>query len=137
MKRLPAVRATRPDPGGTRQVEPRGPNCTILDRTAMNDDWLTDWLAAKVLGWKTAPGRFVKPDRGWAPRWHFAPCSKIQDVFLLLERAGSHYTLRADRDRGFCAEVHVGGRIGKASGEQAARTISTALARALGLEVKS
>jgi hypothetical protein len=103
----------------------------------MNDDRLTEKLAAMVLGWKTAPGRFIKPDRGWTPRWHFAPLTKIEDAFLLLDRIAKHYTLTTDEGEGFRAEVYVGVRVGRASGERGARTVTLALARALGLEVDS
>lgn len=103
----------------------------------MNDDRLTEKLASVVLGWKTAPGRFIKPGRGWTPRWHFAPFTKIEDAFLLLDRVASDYTLAADKGGGFRAEVRVGGRVGQASGESRARTITMALAHALGLEVAS
>jgi len=103
----------------------------------MNDDRLTEKLAAEVLGWKIAPGRFLKPDRGWTPRWHFAPLTKIEDAFLLLDRVANHYTLTADESEGFRAEVYVGARVGRASGEPRARTVTFALARALGLEVDS
>ena len=101
----------------------------------MNDDRLTEKLAATVLGWKTAPGRFIKPDRGWTPRWQFAPFTRIEDAFLLLDRAASHFTVIVDKGEGFCAEVRVGARIGKASGESSARTITMALACALGLDL--
>jgi len=73
----------------------------------MNDDRLTEKLAATVLGWKTAPGRFIKPDRGWTPRWQFAPFTRIEDAFLLLDRAASHFTVIVDKGEGFCAEVRV------------------------------
>ncbi|SRR5260370_27201412 len=103
----------------------------------MNDERLTEKLASVVLGWKLAPGRFIKADRGWTPRWHFAPFTKIEDAFLLLDRAATRYTFSSDSVGAFCAEVRVNGRIGKASGESKARTITTALALALGLEVAS
>jgi hypothetical protein len=103
----------------------------------VNDDRLTEKLAAVVLGWKTAPGRFIKPDRGWTPRWSFAPFTKVEDAFLLLDRASSHYSLTTNKRLGFCAEVHVGVRIGKAAGEPKARALTLALTRALGLEADS
>jgi hypothetical protein len=103
----------------------------------MNDDRLTEQLAAKVLGWKTAPGRFIKHGRAWTPRWHFAPFTKLEDAFLLLDHAASHYTLTAEKGADFRAEVQVGMCVGKASGKPCARTVTLALARALGLEVDS
>jgi hypothetical protein len=103
----------------------------------MNDDRLTEKLAAEVLGWKTAPDRFIKPDRGWTPRWRFSPFTKVADAFLLLDRAASDYTLTGDHSGSFRAEVRLAGRIGKASCDSKARTITLALAYALGLEVDS
>lgn len=107
----------------------------------MNEDRLTERLASEILGWRTAPGRFIKPGRGWTPRWNFSPFTKIEDAFLLLDRSGSNYTLTAKSDDGFCAEVRVSERIGTAAGRahegSKSRVITLALARALGLEVDS
>jgi hypothetical protein len=99
----------------------------------MNDDRLTDLLAARVLGWKPAPDRFLKPDRGWTPRWQFAPFKRIEDAFLLLDRAGD-YTLKFAAGV-FTVRVRVGKRTGKAAGDEKARTITLAVAEALGLEI--
>jgi hypothetical protein len=101
----------------------------------MNDDRLTECLAIRVMGWRTAPGRFIKAGRGWTPSWKFAPLTNLEDAFALLDNAASTYALRTGRDGMFEAEVHVGGRVGNASGESKARTITLALARAVGLEV--
>jgi hypothetical protein len=101
----------------------------------MNDDRLTEALAAQVLGWKAAPGRFLKSDRGWTPTWRFAPLTNLEDAFDLLDHAASTYKLATDKGGSFSAEVRVGRRTGKASGEPKARTITIALAHALGLEL--
>lgn len=100
----------------------------------MNDDRLTERLATQVLGWKTAPGRLIKPGRAWTPSWRFAPLTNLDHAFDLLDHAASAYTLTMNSGGSFEAEVRVGGRIGKASGEPKARTITIALAHALGLE---
>jgi hypothetical protein len=52
---------------------------------------------------------------------------------LTLDRAAEGYTLRAAGDT-FTAEVRVSSRTGKASGDLKAKTITLAIARALGLE---
>jgi hypothetical protein len=101
----------------------------------MNDDRLTEKLAAQILGWKAAPGRFIKSDRAWTPSWRFAPLTNLEDAFVLLDASASAYTLATNTDRCFEAEVRVGERVGKASGEPKARSITIALARALGLEI--
>ncbi len=101
----------------------------------MNDDRLTESLAVKVLGWRTAPGRFIKSDRAWTPSWRFAPLTNLEQAFDLLDHAASSYTISTNKEGGFEAEVRVGGRTGKASGKPKARTITLALANALGLEL--
>src|SRR5690242_18854729 len=100
----------------------------------MNDDRLTEKLAAQVLGWKAVPGRFIKSGRSWIPRWRFQPLAELADAFQLLDRAAHHYTLTRD-GRTFTAEIRAGSGRGIASGELKARTITLAVARALGLEV--
>lgn len=101
----------------------------------MNDDRLTERLAAEILGWKATAGRYIKSNRAWTPSWRFAPLTKLEDAFGLLVASASSYTLATNPEGGFKAEVRVGGRIGKASGEPKARTITLALARALDLEL--
>jgi hypothetical protein len=46
------------------------------------------------------------------------------------------YKLECVPGGSFSVEVKIGGRVGRASGEPNARTITLALARALGLEVE-
>ena len=101
----------------------------------MSDERLTEKLAIQVLGWRSAPGRFIKTGRAWTPSWRFSPLTSLEDAFALLDAAASAYTLAAQKGGGFQAEVRVGSRIGRASGEPKARTITIALADALELEV--
>ncbi len=103
----------------------------------MNDERLTDELACRVLGWRAAPGRFIKSGRSWTPRHRFAPLTRLDDAFQLLDRIATAYTLSTVKNDRFTAEVQVGAHAGKASGEPKARTVTIALARALGLEVDS
>jgi len=81
------------------------------------------------------PDRFIKSGRSWIPRWRFKPLVRLEDAFLLLDRAGGTYVLSVGSDGVFTAEVRVGERIGKASGEPQARVITIALAAPLGLEL--
>ena len=101
----------------------------------MNEDRLTEILAVQVMRWRVAPGRYIKRGRAWIPSWRFAPFTKIEDAFELLEAAGSIFTLRGATGALFEAEVHVGASVGHASGGSKARTITTALSRALGLDI--
>lgn len=101
----------------------------------MTGERLTTLLVQRVMGWTVGPDRFLMGKRSWLPRWRFTPFSSLDHAFSLLVKAGGAYTLSTDDDGMFHAEVHVGDKIGKASGEPKAQTITLALARALGIEV--
>lgn len=100
---------------------------------ALKDAKLAGRLAELIMGWKLTRDRFIKPDGGWSPRWRFRPCDDVADAFALLDRATDKFSLVKERDV-FTAEVHIEDRLGKAVGEHKARTITTAIARALGVE---
>jgi hypothetical protein len=100
----------------------------------MTEELLTNELASRVMGWKPTPERFVKSGRTWIPRWRFRPLTELADAFLLLDRAAHAYILSSDRHHTFTAEVELAAGAGKASGYLKARTITLAVARALGLE---
>jgi hypothetical protein len=99
----------------------------------MNDDRLKEELARRLLAWKVGPDRFIKSGRSWIPKWRFKPLARLEDAFLLLDRAGGTYVLSVGSDGVFTAEVRVGERIGRASGEPKARTITLAISRVLGI----
>jgi hypothetical protein len=101
----------------------------------VTDQRLTDELAARVLRWRLAPDRYIKSGRSWIPRWRFRPLEELGDAFQLLEAAASGYTLALVEGGPFTAAVQVHGRMGQASGESRARTITIAICRALGLEL--
>jgi len=96
---------------------------------------LTAALAERVMGWKASPDRFMKSGRSWIPRWRFQPLVDLADAFRLLDKGARRYSLTCDGRRTFSVEVQVGTRRGKAAGKHKARTITLAVARALGLEV--
>jgi len=99
----------------------------------MTNERLTALLVDRVLGWKVCPDRFIKSGRSWIPRWRFEPLLRLEDAFLLLDKAASSYLLSVDEEGVFTAEVRVGDRLGRASGEPKARTISLAISLALGI----
>ena len=101
----------------------------------MSDETLTGELAIRVMGWKATPDRFIKSGRSWIPRWRFQPLLDLADAFRLLDQVALQYALTRNSRRTFTAEVHVGTSHGKASGQNKARAITFAVARALGLEV--
>lgn len=101
----------------------------------MTDAQLTDELASRVMGWKVAPGRFVKQSRSWIPKWRFAPLERLEEAFLLLDTARAEYTLSRSGIGAFAASVQLGRGHGHASGDSKPRTITIALAKAAGIEV--
>jgi hypothetical protein len=98
-------------------------------------DRLTDELVSRVMDWRIAPDRYLKPGRSWIPKWRFNPLQRLDDAFQLLDHTGGAYTLAADSKGVFTAEVRIRSEIGRATGDVKARTITLAIARALKLEV--
>ena len=99
----------------------------------MTTEQFTAALAERVMGWKACPDRFIKSERGWIPRTRFQPLVRLEDAFLLLDRACDRYMLKGTCDS-LIAELRVGQRIGRATGPERAATITLALARALQIE---
>lgn len=98
---------------------------------------LTTLLAAKVMGWRVGPDRFLLGDRRWKPRWCFQPLERIVDALRLLEAAGpERYGISGSERCGFAVEVQINGVIGQASCSSQARAITLAVARASGIEVE-
>jgi hypothetical protein len=103
----------------------------------MTEARLTNELVTSALGWRPAPDRYVKPGRGWIPRSKFRPLADVRDAFRLIDAVTSDYSLVTTRRNTFTAHVRVAGRIGKATGDQKARTICLALAQALGIDLEA
>ena len=101
----------------------------------MNGDRLTAALATRVLGWKVAPGRYIKPNRSWTPSWRFAPLNNLDQAFELLDKAAGTFSLTTCDTGIFHAEVRIGNATGAAKGKKKAAAITIAVARALGVEV--
>jgi len=116
---------------GATDMTPRGRGSRA---TAIHDDQLTANLVEAILGWRAAPDRFIKPNRGWTPRSRFKPLTCLDDTFKLLTEARAEYRVIRTRNGKFTAVVRVGSGRGRAEGTEDARTIITALAGALGLE---
>ena len=100
------------------------------------DEQLTDELA-RIFGWKSMPDRFLKPNRSWIPHWRSAPVTNLENAFDLLDAAASAYTLGARRGGIVKADVHVNEHVGGTYGAAKPRTITIALARALGLDLSA
>jgi hypothetical protein len=101
---------------------------------AASDKSITENLVIRLRGLRVAKGRFLKADKSWVAGWKFAPLTNLNASFDLLEAANSNYTLRTNTSGASEAKVQVGERGGRVSGEPKARTISHALANALGLD---
>ena len=96
---------------------------------------LTDVLAERVMGWRLAPGRYIKSDRGWTPRWRFQPVQRMEDAFRLLERTSpQEYAVGAAADGNFWAKVRIAGVTGEARESSQAQALTFAIARAVGLD---
>ena len=99
----------------------------------MTEPCIADELARRVLGWRPARDRYVKPGRSWVPRSRFRPFSDIRDAFRLLDAVTRHYSLIASPSGDFTVEVLVSGRIGRATAKHKARAICFAVAHAVGI----
>lgn len=98
---------------------------------------LTVLLAQRVLGWQTAPNRFLTTGRQWTPRWHFRPTESISDAFRLLEAAKpQEYSMGAKGSGEFRVSVRIAGRTGEAHDTCKPLAIATAIARAIGVDVE-
>lgn len=94
---------------------------------------LTNEFATDVLGWKAGPGRFNRGDRHWIARSRFKPFSDVKDTLRVLEALTDDYVVTGFPGGLIGAEVRIKGTVGTAGGYTMARTISVAVARALGM----
>jgi hypothetical protein len=102
----------------------------------LSDQELTNALVLQIMGWKCAPGRFIKPNRGWTPQWKFQPLKKPEHALELLDKAAPQlFTMEGDVKKGFHVKVRIAGVTGEARGQSKAKTISYAIARAIGITV--
>ena len=103
----------------------------------MTDARLTQELAARIFGWRPGPGRYLTGDRRWISASRFRPLNIAADALMLLDQAADDYTLVGGRRGPFKAHVRIGARAVDVTGTQRARTISVAVARALGINVEA
>jgi hypothetical protein len=102
----------------------------------MTTEEATRQLACLVMGWRLAPNRFLQQNRAWIPAWRFQPFVNVRDAEALLEASQCEYSLSFEKGR-FTARILGEGCVATASGTNKANTITTALARSKGMEVKS
>ncbi len=100
----------------------------------MTNEQLTIILAQRVMGWRVGPDRFMTGNRGWMTRWRFQPTEKLVDALRLLEEAApEEYSMSIDGNGNFKVRIQVAGATGEAHGRSQPRSITYAIARALGL----
>ena len=103
----------------------------------VSEERLVIELVTRAFGWRPAADRYFKPHRGWITRSRFRPIEDVGDAFRVLDAVGRDYSLAVTPTGPFTAGVSLGGRTGKAAGEQRARVICLTLAQALGLEMEN
>jgi len=97
-------------------------------------DQLTVSVAERVMGWTVSPDRFMMGGRRWLPRWRFQPTNRQADAFRLLEAAAPEEYAFGSEAGGFWAKVRIRGVTGEAHEHSQPLAITTAIARALGVE---
>ena len=108
---------------------------TLKGSASPNEDRITRELAQTVMGWRIAPGRFLKSGRGWLPLWRFQPLKRLDHAMDLLNQSTDDYTITSGKNGSTRVVVRVGNRIGVAEDQSKARAITHAVARSFGIEV--
>jgi hypothetical protein len=98
---------------------------------------LEELLAERILGWRTAPDRFLMDGRRWIPRWRFQPTTRLKDASRLLDAAAPDEYMVGAENGTFWAKVRIAGTTGEAHESSQARAITLAVARAIGLDVST
>jgi hypothetical protein len=101
----------------------------------MSTERLTRILAERVMGWRIAPGRFLKSGRTWLPSWRFQPITRLDHALELLNKATDNYAITSGKNGITRVVVHIGNRSGTAEDRSKPRAITHAVARALGIRV--
>jgi hypothetical protein len=110
---------------------PNDPKLSRLEASAVHADGsldrsVTALLAKRVMGWRTAPGRFLMKNRQWLRDHRFQPTKRIEDAYRVLEKAApKRYTIGGDETGVSFAEVQIGEVIGEARDTSNARASHT------------
>lgn len=100
----------------------------------MNDARLTDELAISAMGWRLAPGRYLKSGKSWITRSKFRPLTNARDAFRVLDTVTKDYSLASTPDGTFTVEVRLRGCVAKVTCKSRERAICLAVARVIGIE---
>jgi hypothetical protein len=106
-----------------------------VERSALSANQITSILAERLMGWRSSPERFLIGNRRSFPRWRFQPFGRLQDARKILEMAATSFVLTMTADRTFSMQVRIGKAKGIATGKSEPAVITTAIARAIGLQV--
>jgi hypothetical protein len=107
---------------------------TASSESSSTENHISTKLAELLLGWKAAQGRFLKPGGGWCPQWRFRPFVRIADAYMLLDCTERFQIVGKGRND-YSVAVQIRGRIAKGEGPKLASVITTAVARAAGVEI--
>jgi hypothetical protein len=108
----------------------------VIPGKHMSEERLTTELAVRAMHWRLAPGRYLKPDRGWTSRSGFRPLVNLKDAFQALESVTTDYSLDSKPGGIYTVQLRFEGRLAQGAGESKARAICLALADALGIAVE-
>ncbi len=104
----------------------------------MNEEALTTAIAEQVMGWKSAPDRFLMGNRGWLPRWRFQPTERLVHAFRLLDAAAPEfYSINGGTKQPFTVRIQIGALTGEAHGPSKPKVITCAIAMACGIDVEA
>ena len=102
----------------------------------MTNNQITEVLAERILGWRSAPGRFLTGGRRWIPNWRFQPLKRLDDALRLLEALNpDKYTIQALHGRGYFVQVVLDGKAAEHQDPFLPRSISLCVAAAVGIEI--
>jgi hypothetical protein len=99
----------------------------------VSDVQVTRRLALEAMGWRHAPGRYLKQGRAWIPDWRFQPFKNTADAFQLLAATGAKYTISWNGEA-FAVEVRLSASKGAANDSSCARAMTLAVAHAFNIE---
>jgi len=120
---------------------PESPHAGVTRRfkaqnSQISDERLTTELAVRAMRWRLAPGRYLKPDRGWTSRSGFRPLVDLKDAFQALESVTKDYSMDSRPDGIYTVHLRYEGRRAQGAGKSKARAICLALAGALGIDLE-
>lgn len=106
----------------------------IARESRRSDERLTSELAVRAMHWRLAPGRYLKPDRGWTSRSGFCPLVDLKDAFQALESVTRDYSIDSRPNGIYTVHLRYENRLAQGTGKSKARAICLALADVLEID---